>query len=93
MSLVELTCCNCGIQIGLNSQIYDAWQKSQKSFYCPNGHSIFIIKAPGSSLEEQVKLKTEVTSLEEKVKSLKEENELLKTELEIWKPEQTKEIK
>jgi|SRR5271166_208324 len=92
--LEDVLCVDCGILFGISKDIHKVWVKSEKRFYCPNGHTLFWPK--GTETVEQkelkelrIKVKDLETKLEEVRKSLSTEqqkNAELITELEIWKP-------
>src|SRR5271156_3162769 len=94
----HVTCNSCGIEFSFGTKVSDMWRKSQKTFYCPNGHGLqwsgeSAEQKEMSSLKKQVaelteKLATAVTEVAEQTKKMEE----LSSELEIWKPASAKEV-
>jgi hypothetical protein len=54
--LVERTCPVCGIVYGLPAAFYDARKSGSNKggWYCPNGHSLSIVKSEATKLQEQL---------------------------------------
>lgn len=93
----EVDCCNCGIQFKFSKKIEEMWRKDEKTFYCPNGHSL-VWKKPKESEEQKElkKLRAEVKELKEKLAASEKNAEAekkraddLANELEIWRPSTT----
>ena len=88
-------CYDCGILMGIDSDVVTSWKKSHKNFTCPNGHvqhwgDESVQEKEISSLKAEVKtLKTKLEAAdklaEEQTKKLAE----MTTELEIWRPSTT----
>lgn len=38
MEIKQETCCNCGINFWITSDLYNDLQRFKRTFYCPNGH-------------------------------------------------------
>lgn len=51
---VHIACNTCGVQTCLSRELYDLRQKDSKSFYCPNGHSMYYETKP---TEDQKRIK------------------------------------
>ena len=85
-------CQGCGIQFGIPKAAKEAWEKSYKRFYCPNG-CVLSWDPPSEEDKEINKLRREVQSLkdklansETKVETLEAKVAELSSELEIWRP-------
>lgn len=97
----EVNCCNCGITFKFSKKIEEMWRKDEKTFYCPNGHSLVWNKPKETEEQKELKkLKAEVKELKEKlvaaekqVEDQKQRVNELTTELEIWRPSTTEEQK
>lgn len=92
--LCEVDCCSCGISFKFSKKIEEMWRKSEKTFYCPNGHTLVWNKPKESAEEKELKkLRAEVKELNTKLEaalkdaeSQKKRADDLATELEIWRP-------
>lgn len=92
--LCEVDCCSCGISFKFSKKIEEMWRKSEKTFYCPNGHTLVWTKPKESAEEKELKtLRVEVKELKEKLVAAEKQTEIQKkrveeltTELEIWRP-------
>ena len=90
----EVHCCNCGIVFKFSKKIEEMWRKDEKTFYCPNGHSLVWNKPKESTEQKELKqLKDKVKDLQSKLdealtltETQKKKIEELTTELEIWRP-------
>lgn len=90
----EVHCCNCGITFKFSKKIEEMWRKDEKTFYCPNGHSLVWNKPKESEEQKEIKkLKAEVKGLNEKLEAAlkdaadqKKRADDLVAELEIWRP-------
>ncbi len=93
----EVDCCNCGIKFKFSKKIEEMWRKDEKTFFCPNGHSLVWHKPKESAEEKELKrLRAEVKELNTKleaalkdVESQKKRADDLALELEIWHPTST----
>lgn len=91
----NVTCCDCGIEFHFSKKIEEMWRKSEKTFFCPNGHKL-VWNKPEDETPEQKELKSlrgEVTELKGKleaalkdVEAEKKRADELALELEIWHP-------
>lgn len=90
----EVDCCNCGITFKFSKKIEKMWRKDEKTFYCPNGHSLHWPKPKESEEEKELKklraevqeLKDKLAASENKAASEKKRADELASELEIWRP-------
>lgn len=92
MSLVEYCCPDCGINFAIPQAVDEMWQRTNKTFFCPNGHSVSHVENSAET-KERNKLRKEVEELRVKYKlaveeaaKLSKQVEDLKLELEIYKP-------
>lgn len=93
----EVHCCNCGITFKFSKKIEEMWRKDEKTFYCPNGHSLVWHKPKESDEEKTIKklreevkeLKEKLSAAEKKADEQKKRADELATELEIWRPTTT----
>lgn len=54
-TLVQQTCCRCGVLFGMESGFDQQRRDDHKSWYCPNGHSQFYNgKSEAQKLQEQL---------------------------------------
>jgi hypothetical protein len=54
-TLVQQTCCNCGVLFGMEAGFDKQRRDDHKSWYCPNGHSQFYSgKSEAQRLQEQL---------------------------------------
>ncbi len=90
----EVTCCDCGIVFKFSKKIEELWRNSEKTFHCPNGHSLSWPKEDSPEQKELKALREEVAALKTKLataladaEAQKKRADELATELEIWKPE------
>lgn len=91
----KIDCYDCGIRFAITEVVDKMWRKSNKQFYCPNGHGMSYPK-PKPEIE---KLNEEIKNLKEKlataladVATQKKRVEELALEVEIWKPSEAKEV-
>lgn len=45
--LETITCCNCGVDFAVPSELHAALLRTHRQFYCPNGHSQHFTGEPG----------------------------------------------
>jgi predicted RNase H-like nuclease (RuvC/YqgF family) len=89
-----VTCDTCGLDFKFPQKVEDLWRKSEKTFYCPNGHGLVWTKPKETDEEKELKkLRTEVKELKEKLLAAERQSEEhkkrvdeLAAELEIWQP-------
>lgn len=88
-NLCNVLCPSCGIEFKFSSDIEEAWKRTEKSFYCPNGHGMSWPKPlpKEEEMKKEVKtLKEKVSTLTEALKKSEEKVQELTLELEIWHP-------
>lgn len=94
-----VTCNTCGLDFKFLQKVEDLWRKSEKTFYCPNGHGLvwfgLVWTKPKETDEEKElkKLRAEVKELKAKLLAAEKQSEEhkkrvdeLAAELEIWQP-------
>jgi len=86
---VDTHCKGCGIHFGFEAENEDAWRKSSKKFYCPNGCSLAFPKADPEieTLRKEIAdLKKKLASSLEREETQKKKIEELQNEIDIWHP-------
>jgi hypothetical protein len=91
-NLHEIHCFDCGISFLINKAVVQLWTANRKSFWCPNGHSLYLIDETQQG-QALASLRAKVDELQQQLFSTTEElnkqNQRvveLTMELEIWKP-------
>jgi hypothetical protein len=98
--LANIDCWECGIRFYIAKHIDDCWRlaAAEKSFFCPNGHSItYPAKKPSSEIDalkaEVVQLKTDLEASRKALAEQKKRADDMQLELEIWKPREDADLK
>lgn len=97
----SITCNTCGIEFKFLKKVEELWRKSEKVFFCPNGHNLVWSKPKESEEEKELKklraevneLRTKLVAAEKKAEDQKKRADELSSELEIWRPTTTEENK
>lgn len=91
-NLNKFNCLYCGVPFGLDKDVEETWRKTNKDFYCPNGHQM--VFSDSSAHEKELhqlrdsvgKLNGQLTDAQTNAATLKKRAEELQAELELWKP-------
>ena len=81
VTLQEDTCCVCGITFAAPQHWFKTKQRTQETFYCPNGHTLSFTKSTETLLREQVadeqkrarELELQLTSVKDQLQATKRE--------------------
>ena len=91
VQMETIICYKCAIPFAVPSNYKDHLQKSQDSFYCPNGHSQAYVKSKAQILQEKIDrlerekeretsyLRSQIENKERQIISKKKENTVLKS--------------
>jgi hypothetical protein len=55
LTLISVTCCNCGIPFAMAETFYDSRLRDGKNFFCPSGHQQHFTESETDRLRKELK--------------------------------------